>query len=112
MSVNLATPAGSSWRATAASESGTRLTYRLSHWPIWIFVFFIAPGPLTFDLFNHGFDSRMVLWLGVVLLGTGIAGSLRKAAGRRAAGPTSSASPRIGRIHSIGGSATRWRGAR
>ena len=63
----MATPAGSSWRATGASESGTRLTYRLSHWPIWIFVFFIAPGPLTFDLFEHGFDSRMALWLGVVL---------------------------------------------
>jgi hypothetical protein len=46
----------------------------LAHWPIWIFVFFIAPGPLTFDLFERGFDSRMALWLGVVLLATGIAG--------------------------------------
>jgi hypothetical protein len=48
--------------------------YRLAHWPIWIFVFFIAPGPLTFDLFEHGFDVRMAAWLGVVLVGTGIAG--------------------------------------
>ena len=48
--------------------------YRLAHWPIWIFVFFIAPGPLTFDLFEHGFDSRMALWLGMVLLSTGLAG--------------------------------------
>ena len=32
-------------------------------------MFFIAPGPLTFDLFERGFDGRMVLWLGVVLLG-------------------------------------------
>ena len=48
--------------------------YRLSHWPIWIFVFFILPGPLTFDLFESGFDRRMALWLGVVLVGTGIAG--------------------------------------
>ncbi len=48
--------------------------YRLAHWPIWIWVFFIVPGPLTFDLFEHGFDSRMGLWLGAVLLGTGIAG--------------------------------------
>ena len=47
---------------------------RLNHWPIWIFVFFIAPGPLTFDLFERGFDTRMALWLGVVVLGTGIAG--------------------------------------
>ena len=37
-------------------------------------MFFIAPGPLTFDLFERGFDSRMALWLGAVLLGTGIAG--------------------------------------
>jgi hypothetical protein len=48
--------------------------YRLAHWPIWIFVFFIAPGPLTFDLFARGFDHRMALWLGAVLLATGIAG--------------------------------------
>jgi hypothetical protein len=31
-----------------------KLYYRFNHWPIWIFVFFIAPGPLTFDLFEHG----------------------------------------------------------
>jgi hypothetical protein len=48
--------------------------YRLAHWPIWIFVFFIAPGPLTFDLFERGFDARMSAWLGFVLLATGIAG--------------------------------------
>jgi hypothetical protein len=48
--------------------------YRLAHWPIWIWVFFIAPGPVTFDLFAHGFDRRMALWLGTVLVGTGIAG--------------------------------------
>ena len=51
-----------------------KLYYRFNHWPIWIFVFFIAPGPLTFDLFERGFDSRLLTWLGVVLLGTGIAG--------------------------------------
>jgi hypothetical protein len=51
-----------------------KLYYRVLHWPIWIFVFFIAPGPLTFDLFERGFDSRMATWLGVVLLVTGIAG--------------------------------------
>ena len=49
--------------------------YRLSHWPIWIFVFFVTPaGPLIFDLFDSGFDTRMAVWLGVVLLGTGVAG--------------------------------------
>ncbi len=47
--------------------------YRLAHWPIWIFVFFLAPGPSTFDLFEHGFDRRKLLWLGLVTLGTGLA---------------------------------------
>jgi hypothetical protein len=51
-----------------------KLYYRVNHWPLWIFVFFIAPGPLTFDLFERGFDSRMAVWLGLVLFGTGIAG--------------------------------------
>jgi len=51
-----------------------KLHYRFSHWPIWIFVFFIAPGPLTFDLFERGFDSRMALWLLAVIAGTGLAG--------------------------------------
>src|SRR5687767_9721464 len=51
-----------------------KISYRLAHWPIWIWVFFIAPGPLTFDLFERGFDLRMATWLSVVLIGTGIAG--------------------------------------
>ncbi len=51
-----------------------KVHYRLAHWPIWIFVFFLAPGPLIFDLFEKGFDRRMALWLGAVLIGTGIAG--------------------------------------
>ena len=48
--------------------------YRLAHWPIWIWVFFLAPGPLTFSLFASGFSVANSLWLLVVLLGTGIAG--------------------------------------
>jgi hypothetical protein len=51
-----------------------KLHYRFSHWPIWIFVFLIAPGPLTYNLFERGFDVRVALWLAIVLLGTGIAG--------------------------------------
>ena len=51
-----------------------KLYYRFNHWPIWIFVFFIAPGPLTFDLFESGFDGRLLTWLAIVLAGTGIAG--------------------------------------
>jgi hypothetical protein len=48
--------------------------YRVNHWPIWIFVFFIAPGPLTFDLFERGFDWRTLTWLGVVMAITGFLG--------------------------------------
>jgi len=51
-----------------------KLYYRLNHWPIWIFVFFIAPGPLTFDLIERGFDRRLIVWLAIVLAGTAIAG--------------------------------------
>jgi len=51
-----------------------KVSYRLAHWPIWVWVFFIAPGSVTFDLFERGFDARMALWLTAVLLGTGIAG--------------------------------------
>ena len=59
--------------ATHFRERNTAI-YRLAHWPIWIFVFFIVPGPLTFDLFERGFDARMAAWLGLVLLATGAAG--------------------------------------
>ncbi|MGH9722998.1 MAG: hypothetical protein ACRD8O_22535 [Bryobacteraceae bacterium] len=62
-----------SGRAPRFRERNTAL-YRLAHWPIWIFVFFIALGPLTFDLFERGFDTRMAAWLGAVTLATGIAG--------------------------------------
>ena len=48
--------------------------YRIAHWPIWIWVFFLAPGPLTFDLFAHGFSRGNFAWLIAVLIGTGIAG--------------------------------------
>ena len=51
-----------------------KLHYRFNHWPIWIFVFFIAPGPGTFNLFAHGIDGKLLTWLAVVLAGTGIAG--------------------------------------
>lgn len=47
--------------------------YRAAHWPIWIWVFFLAPGPLTFSLFDHGGSVENLLWLAAVLVGTGIA---------------------------------------
>lgn len=53
-------------------DRNTRL-YRLAHWPIWISVFFLAPGPVVFRLFTAGWDTSMALWLGVVLAGTGAA---------------------------------------
>jgi hypothetical protein len=49
------------------------LIYRLAHWPIWIWVFFLAPGPLTFTLFAHGFGLGNLTWLVMVLVGTGVA---------------------------------------
>lgn len=65
-------------RIERASERKLRernkLHYRFNHWPIWIWVFFITPGPLTFDLFARGFDRRMAAWLGIVLTGTAVAG--------------------------------------
>ncbi len=53
-------------------ERNTRI-YRLCHWPIWIWVFFLTPGPLTFSLFTRGFHWGNLTWLAVVLIGTGIA---------------------------------------
>lgn len=53
-------------------ERNTRV-YRLAHWPIWIWVFFLAPGPLTFSLFARGFSRGNSAWLMLVLIGTGLA---------------------------------------
>jgi hypothetical protein len=52
--------------------SNTRV-YRLCHWPIWIWVYFLTPGPLTFSLFSRGFHLGNTIWLAVVLVGTFIA---------------------------------------
>jgi hypothetical protein len=60
-------------QARKMRDRNTRL-YRLAHWPIWIWVFFLAPGPLTFTLFAHGFGRGNMIWLAAVLAGTGIAG--------------------------------------
>src|SRR3954449_13418506 len=51
-----------------------KLYYRFNHWPIWIWVFFIAPGPWTFELFAHGFSRANALWLAGVLLGVAVFG--------------------------------------
>lgn len=53
-------------------ERNTRI-YRMCHWPIWIWVFFLTPGPLTFSVFAHGFHLVNSIWLALVLSGTLIA---------------------------------------
>ena len=54
-------------------ERNTRL-YRIAHLPLWIWVFFLTPGPLTFSLFAHGFSLWNGAWLGTVIVGVCIAG--------------------------------------
>jgi hypothetical protein len=40
--------------------------YRVLHLPIWLWVFFILPGNLTYALYLHGPDRRHGIWLAVV----------------------------------------------
>jgi hypothetical protein len=40
--------------------------YRVFHVPIWIWVFFILPGDLTYALYLHGPDGRHAIWLAIV----------------------------------------------
>src|SRR5690348_3091266 len=51
-----------------------KLHYRFAHWPICIAVFYLAPAPFTFDLFAHGVHPDTAAWLGIVVIGTGVAG--------------------------------------
>lgn len=41
--------------------------YRILHLPIWIWVFFVLPGHLTYDLYLHGPDRRHGIWLAIVV---------------------------------------------
>ena len=53
--------------------------YRVLHLPIWLWVFFILPGHLTYDLFTHGPSRRHGIWLAVVFTACawrGLAGRL------------------------------------
>jgi hypothetical protein len=65
-------------RVELASERKLRtrnkIYYRVNHWPIWITVFFLAPGPWTFDLFEKGLGGKQIWWLVLVMIATGIAG--------------------------------------
>lgn len=62
-----------------------KLHYRFAHWPIWIAVCFLIPGPLTFQLFAHGFSLAMAGWLAAVLIVTGIPALYGKLPGVEAA---------------------------
>ena len=59
--------------------------YRVAHLPIWIWVFFLAPGPLTFDLFARGGSRKNLAWLLAVIVGCGRGGVLWPASRMRAA---------------------------
>ena len=41
--------------------------YRILHVPVWLWVFFILPGNLTYALYLHGPDRRHAIWLALVL---------------------------------------------
>jgi hypothetical protein len=41
--------------------------YRVLHLPIWIWVFFILPGNLTYDLYLHGPNRSHEAWLAIVI---------------------------------------------
>jgi hypothetical protein len=43
-----------------------KLYYRILHLPIWIWVFFILPGHLTFLLYVYGPNPRHLIWLIIV----------------------------------------------
>jgi len=57
------------------------VTYRILHWPVWAWVYFLLPGPLIASLFHRGFNSRLGAWLLCVLAGTGVAAVLGKLPG-------------------------------
>ena len=61
-----------------------KLHYRIAHWPVWVFAFFIAPGPITFSLFASGPSPTAAMWFAVVALGTGIAALFGKLPGTEA----------------------------
>ncbi len=42
--------------------------YRVFHLPIWLWVFFILPGNLTYELYLHGPNRWHGYWLGIVAM--------------------------------------------
>jgi len=68
---------GAAVRVELAAERRMRTSnkthYRFAHWPIWIWVFFIAPGPMTAALFAGQANVWTLAWLIAVLIGTAVA---------------------------------------
>jgi hypothetical protein len=50
----------------AVTRESNKGYYRVLHVPIWIWVFFILPGNLTSDFYQHGPDRRHWIWLALV----------------------------------------------
>lgn len=46
-----------------------KIYYRALHVPIWIWVFFVLPGDLTYRFYLHGPDRAHWIWLAIVSLG-------------------------------------------
>ncbi len=56
-----------------------KIYYRVLHVPIWVWVFFVLPGHLTYTLYLRGPDRRHWIWLAAVTIACawrGIAGRL------------------------------------
>jgi hypothetical protein len=71
---------GAAVRVELAAERRMRtrntLRYRLAHWPIWVWVYFIAPGPATAAFFAGEAGTGTIIWFAAVLVATGIAAKL------------------------------------
>lgn len=68
---------GAAVRIELAAERRMRtrntLRYRLAHWPIWVWVYFIAPGPAIARLFAGQAGHWTAAWFGAVLVAVSIA---------------------------------------
>ncbi len=52
----------------AVHRERNKTYYRALHLPLWVWVFFILPGHLTYALYAKGPDARHLYWLGAVVI--------------------------------------------
>jgi hypothetical protein len=52
----------------AVTRERNKTYYRALHVPLWVWVFFILPGNLTYALYAHGPDIRHLYWLVAVVI--------------------------------------------